>query len=56
MKELVLVALDLHKKNKNGSRCIRLYNRRGIIYRIQRWKVETSGFSLKISKWDRKKL
>ena len=31
MKELVLVAPDLNQKNKDGSRCVRLYYRRSII-------------------------
>ena len=30
--------------------------RRGIIYEVWRWKMVTGSFSLKISKWDRKKL
>ena len=30
-KEPVLAAPDLDKKNENGSRCIRLYYRRGVI-------------------------
>ena len=29
--EPVLVAPDINKKNKDGSRCVRLYNRRSII-------------------------
>ena len=33
-KEPVLAALDLDKKNEDGSRCIRLYNRRNIIYEV----------------------
>ena len=33
-KEPVLAVLDLDKKNKDGSRCIRLYNRRSIIYGV----------------------
>ena len=33
-KEPVLTALDLDKKNKNRSRCIRLCYRRDIIYRV----------------------
>ena len=35
-KEPVLVAPDLDKKNKDGSRCIRLCDERDIIYRVQR--------------------
>jgi len=31
-RELVLAVLDLDKKNKDGSKCIRLYNRRGFIH------------------------
>jgi len=33
-KEPVLAAPDLNKKNKNGSRYIRLYNRRNIIHGV----------------------
>ena len=33
-KELVLVVPDLDKKNEDGSRCIRLCNRRNIIYEV----------------------
>ena len=33
-KELVLAILDLDKKNKNRSQCVRLYNRRSFIYRV----------------------
>ena len=33
-KELVLAVLDLDKKNKDGSRCIRLCNGRSIIHEI----------------------
>jgi len=33
-KEPVLVVSDLDKKNKVGSRCIRLYNKEGFIYGI----------------------
>jgi len=33
-REQVLVALDLDKKNENGSRHIGLCNRRGFIYRM----------------------
>jgi len=32
IKELVLAALDLDKKNKDGSRCVGLYYRRSIIH------------------------
>ena len=35
-KEPVLVALDLDKKNEDGSGCIRLYYRRSIINGVQR--------------------
>ena len=42
-KELVLAAPDLDKKNEDGSRCIRLCYRRGIIDGVQRWIIETSG-------------
>jgi len=49
-KELVLVALDLDKKNEDGSECIRLYYRRSLVNGVQRWKVEASSISLKISK------
>ena len=44
-KELVLVALDLDKKNKNESGCIKLCNRRSIICKVsvecedRRWKL-----------------
>ena len=38
------------QKNKNESRCMRLCNGRCIIDGVQRWKMETSGVSLKISK------
>ena len=34
MKESVLAALDLNKKNEGESGCIGLYSRRGIIYGI----------------------
>ena len=33
-KELVLAALDLNKKNKDGSGCIGLCDKRGVIYRM----------------------
>ena len=33
-KEPVLAVLDLDKKNKDGSECIRLCYRRGIIYEV----------------------
>jgi len=33
-KEPMLAAPDLDKKNKNGSRCIRLCNRRCFIYGV----------------------
>jgi len=33
-KKLVLAVLDLDKKDKNGSGCIKLCNRRSIIYRM----------------------
>ena len=49
-KEPVLAILDLDKKNKNKSICIRLYNKQGSIYRVQRWEMEACSFSLKISK------
>jgi len=49
-KEPVLAALDLDKKNEDGSRCIRLCYRRSVVNGVQRWKVETSGISFKISK------
>jgi len=48
-KELVLAAPDLDKK-EDGSRHIRLCNGKSIIDRVQRWKMETSGISLEISK------
>jgi len=44
-KELVLAALDLDKRNKNGSGCIKLCNRRSIICKVSvecedgRWKL-----------------
>ena len=44
------------QKNENKIRCISLCDRWCIIYRIQRWKVETSNTSLQISQWNRKKL
>jgi len=47
-KEPVLAALDLDKKNKDGSRCVRLHYRRGFIYGMQRWAMETSGISIQI--------
>ena len=34
IKELVLAALDLDKKNKDRSRYIRLYDEKGIIYGV----------------------
>jgi len=49
-KELVLTAPDLDNKNEDGSRYVRLCHRRGFIYGVQRWIMETSGISLKISK------
>ena len=55
-KGLVLVVPDLDKKNEDKSWCIGLCYRRSIIYGVQRWKVETSSISLKISKWDWEKL
>ena len=33
-KEPVLAVLDLDKKNKDGSECIRLHNRRCLIHRV----------------------
>ena len=50
MQELVLAVLDLDKKNGDGSRCIGLCYKRCIIYRVQRWEIETSCFSLKVLK------
>ena len=47
-KEPVLAALDLDKKNKDGSRCVGLHYRRGVIYGMQRWAMETSGISIQI--------
>ena len=35
-KKPMLVAPDLDKKNEDGSRCIRLYNKRSIIHGMQR--------------------
>jgi len=55
-KELVLAALDLDKKNEDGSGCIRLYYRGNVVNGVRRWKVEASGISFKISKQDREKL
>ena len=34
IKEPVLAALDLDSKNENGSKCIRLYYRRSVIYKV----------------------
>jgi len=42
MQELVLVVPDLDKKNEDGSGCVRLRDRRGIVSGSGRWKVETS--------------
>ena len=49
-KELVLIALDLDKKNEDKSRCIGLCYKRGIIHEMQRWEIKASSVSLKISK------
>ena len=49
-KELELAVLDLDKKNEDGSRCIRLCYRGSVVNGVQKWKVETSGISFKISK------
>ena len=54
--ELVLAALDLDKKNEDGSRHIVLCNWRSTVNGRQRWDVEASSISLKIFKQDRKKL
>ena len=47
-KELVLAAPDLNKKNEDGSRCVRLCDRRSIIDRVQRWIMETGGIPFQI--------
>ena len=39
--EPVLAVPDLDKKNKDGSGCIGLCNRRGTVYGVQRQKMET---------------
>jgi len=43
-------SIRLGQKMRNGSRCIRLCYRRGIIYGMQRWEIEASSISFKISK------
>ena len=50
IQELVLAALDLDKKNEDGSGCFRLHYRRCIINGRRRWKMETSCISLKVLK------
>ena len=45
-KELVLIALDLDKKNEDKSRYVGLCYKRDII----RWEIKASSVSLKISK------
>ena len=47
-KELVLVALDIDKKNKDGSRHIRLHYWRSIIYGVQGWVIEASSILIQI--------
>ena len=47
-KEPVLAVSDLDKKNEDGSGCIRLCYRRGVIYGVQIWAMETSGISIQI--------
>jgi len=49
-KELVLAVPDLDKENENRSRYVRLYYRGSVIYGMQRWKMVTNNFSLKIFK------
>ena len=55
-KELVLVVLDLDKKNEDGSRCIGLCNRRSVVNERQRWVMEASSVSLKVLEQNRKEL
>ena len=55
-KELVLVALNLDKKNEDRSGCVILCYRGSVVNEVQRWKVEASGISFKISKQDGEKL
>jgi len=45
-KEPVLAALDLDKKNEDGSRCIGLCYGRGIIDGVQQWIMETGSISI----------
>ena len=47
-KEPVLAALDLDKKNEDGSRCIGLCYRRDVIDGVRRWIMETSGISFQV--------
>ena len=49
-KEPVLAAPDIDKKNEDGSRCIGLCYRRGVIDGVQRWIMETSDIPLKVFK------
>ena len=38
------------QKNEDGSGCVKLYNRRSIIYRVWEWVMEISSIPFKISK------
>ena len=44
-KELVLVAPDIDKKNKDRGGCIRLCDGRSIVNGMRGWVVETGGLS-----------
>ena len=55
-KEPVLAALDLDKKNEDGSRCIRLCYRRSVIYEVRRWVMETSSISIQVIERDGEEL
>ena len=47
-KEPVLVVLDLDKKNKDVSGCIRLCYRRGVINGVQGWIIETGDIFIQV--------
>jgi len=55
-KKLVLAVLDLDKKNEDGSRCIRLCNRRSVVDGRQRWVMEASSVPFKVLEQNRKEL
>ena len=51
--ELILVALDINKKMRME---MNMSDYRSIVYRVYRQKIEASGLSFKIVKWNRTKL